>query len=97
MKDLFGNEVAVSEFARTHADVRRERARKYSRPRGHAAPPGSGPQGETCGSCANCYRTSTGSKAFHKCKLVKPTHGPATDVRKRDLACSRWVKKDDPA
>lgn len=91
MKDLFGNEIEPKEFARTQKEIKRDRARKYSQPRGNAAPKGSGPEGETCGSCENCYATRTrGAKTFFKCALVKPTNGAATDIRKKWPACARW-------
>lgn len=94
MKDLFGNEVKESAFARTPEEIRKERNRKYSRPRGHAAPPGSGPEGETCKTCKHCTVYKGNSRNFTKCDLVKKTNGPATDIRQRDPACSRWEKED---
>ena len=67
---------------------------KRGQPKGNAAPIGSGPAGETCGSCANCYPQRF-SKTYWKCKLVKATCGPATDVRRKWAACSRWEKKEE--
>ena len=87
--DLFGEKV----YARTPTEIKRDRRRANSRPRGHAAPPGSGPDGDTCGSCGHIYYFER-SKRYYKCGLVKPTHGSATDLRKRDLACSRWVPQE---
>jgi hypothetical protein len=70
-------------------------AERLTRLKGHAAPPGTGPAGETCGSCK--YRASVmgGNKAFSKCDLMKHkrTHGSASDIRKKDPACSRWEKR----
>jgi len=94
MKDLFGEEVKPSEFARTPKEIRRERARKYARKRGYIAQPGTGPKGETCKTCNHCYGNKSGTgKVFYKCGLVKPTHGPATDVLLKSPACSRWEKE----
>lgn len=87
MKDLFGNEVPVSEFARKPGD----KNRRYSNARGYAAPPGSGPAGETCATCKHSYlHHRSGSKNWYKCALVKPTRGAATDLRLKWAACSRW-------
>jgi len=63
---------------------------------GYAAAPGSGPQGETCKSCAhythNDWRTA---RAFRKCALMRAvwTHGPGTDILASSPACSQWAKK----
>jgi hypothetical protein len=59
--------------------------------RGHAARPGTGPEGETCGSCKHLARRQM-SKAYIKCGLTKATWtgGPGSDIRAKDPACSRW-------
>lgn len=77
-----------------------EPARRYASPTkispppaGYAAAPGTGPNGETCGSCANC-RVRTGSaRRFYKCVLMVSawTHGRASDVLLKSPACKRWV------
>lgn len=51
--------------------------------------------GETCGSCGHCWRVGWRSKAFFKCGLVDPTHGPGTDIRKWWPACDRWAPSPD--
>lgn len=60
----------------------------------HAAPPGTGPAGETCGSCAHLYRNHM-AKTYLKCALCrhKWTGGGATDVKARDPACSKWEQR----
>jgi hypothetical protein len=60
-------------------------------PRGHAAPIGSGPEGETCGSCDYVVRGDA-SRTYFKCSLMREiwTGGRATDVRAGDGACRRW-------
>ena len=67
-------------------------ATKGPQKRGHAGIPGTGPEGETCGTCAHCARLNHAANAYHKCLLCRPrwTHGPGTDIRKRDAACSFW-------
>jgi hypothetical protein len=63
--------------------------KKRGQAKGNAAPIGSGPKGETCGTCAHCY-TREFSKSYHKCDLVKASGGPGTDIRKKWAACARW-------
>ena|ERR1700735_5514120 len=62
--------------------------------RGHAAAPGSGPSGETCGSCLHLYRNQMAS-TYLKCYLSRArwTGGAATDVKARDPACEKWERK----
>ncbi len=88
MKDLFGQEME------NHPALLPKR--KTTLPRGHAAPPGSGPTGETCGSCKNLTRRRF-AKEYLKCALMRAhwTGGAGTDVRAKDPACSRWEKDDD--
>lgn len=67
------------------------KARRLSRKHGHAAVPGTGPIGETCGGCAHLVRKQM-SKAYLKCRLMRAywTGGEGTDVRAGDAACRRW-------
>ena len=69
--------------AKRHANLRR----------GHADYPGTGPEGETCGSCTHLARKQM-AKTYLKCKLMesKWTGGGGTDVRARDPACSKWAE-----
>jgi hypothetical protein len=70
--------------------LRAPRKPKYPK-RGHAAPPGTGPEGETCASCLHLERKVM-AKADLKCGLMRAhwTGGYGTDVRAGDAACSRW-------
>lgn len=65
----------------------------YDIPRGFAARPGTGPAGETCGSCAHRCTISHG-KNYQKCGLIRHrwTGGPATDIRLKSPACMHWEK-----
>lgn len=74
----------------------KKRGKHYVEPRGGAARPGTGPDGETCGSCKHINRMGRGSR-FAKCELTRAcwTHGPRTDIRVRWEACSKWEKPDD--
>lgn len=64
----------------------------YTKPRGYVMPPGTGPSGETCGSCK--HMAGRGGR-FRKCRLTEAiwTHGPRTDVLARSPACSKWEPK----
>lgn len=63
--------------------------------RGHAAQPGTGPEGETCGSCALLVRKQA-ARVYLKCghPSVRQTNGPGTDVRARDPACQHWLDRN---
>uniref|UniRef100_A0A6M3M840 Uncharacterized protein n=1 Tax=viral metagenome TaxID=1070528 RepID=A0A6M3M840_9ZZZZ len=63
-----------------------KRSRTATKPQGHYAPPGSGPPGETCGTC----RHLAPFRRWHKCQRAQSwwTGGRGTDVRKKDPACS---------
>ena len=61
---------------------------------GHAARPGTGPKGETCGSCT-LLREVHVSRKYFKCghdngRVSKST---STDIRWRDPACEHWEGK----
>lgn len=68
---------------------------KRGQPKGNAAPIGSGPQGETCKTCRHSYAVKF-AKTYHKCRLVRATSGPGTDIRLKWAACSRWEAKLQP-
>ena len=98
MRDLFGNEVAFDpEGPALTAKERRKlkHGRISTLPRGHAAPPGSGPAGETCASCANLVRR-TFAKSYLKCNLSRDrwTGGGGSDIRAKDPACKKWEKAE---
>lgn len=65
-------------------------AAKVKRKGLYAARPGTGPVGETCGSCKHIVRAWNGR--YRKCDLVRRlwTHGPGTDIKARSPACSKW-------
>jgi hypothetical protein len=81
--------------AMTPAERRLLNVKLRSKKRGHMAPPGTGPKGETCGSCRHLYRNHM-AKTYLKCELnrAKWTGGGGTDVRARDEACSHWKPKE---
>jgi len=75
-------------------DQRKKLKRREPIPSGHAMPPGTGPTGETCGSCKHLVRKSM-AKVYLKCGLTRQcwTGGRKTDVRARDSACIKWESK----
>jgi len=60
----------------------------------YAAIPGTGPAGESCRTCRNSRRRNHGHRAYWKCRLVRESHGPATDIRLKTPACRRWKSKE---
>jgi hypothetical protein len=68
---------------------RRAITRKGPKPSGYAYFPGTGPEGETCGSCRHIER----HRRWAKCGLYPtPTAGRGTDIHVRSPACKRWEK-----
>jgi hypothetical protein len=59
----------------------------------HPAKPGTGPDGETCGTCAHCTKTGR-RRIYYKCGKIRPnwTHGSETDLRLKDQACMFFKK-----
>jgi len=82
MRDLFGVEISDEPPPKTKPQAK-----------GWAAPPGTGPKGETCRSCKHSYYHEM-SKRYWKCDLVEPTGGLGTDIRLKWAACLYWEKKE---
>lgn len=64
--------------------------------KGYPAAPGTGPEKETCKTCANLCRNQM-AKTYLKCGLMKQfwTGGPGTDIKARSPACSLWKAKHE--
>jgi ribosomal protein L37AE/L43A len=64
---------------------------KASSHKGYAAEPGTGPKGETCGTCKH-HVVKRMANRYHKCALVAHlwTGGGATDIKVRSAACRHW-------
>lgn len=98
MRDLFGN-VVTEEQAREL--LRRERPGKPRKrspdpePAGYAGLPGTGPAGETCGSCKHLFRNRR-AKTYLKCALAqwKWTGGRKSDILARSPACEKWERPE---
>lgn len=95
-RDLLGQRI-IPDQPLSEADLlERKRARRRAGevPRGYYAAPGSGPPGETCGSCKHA-RQHVWSKAFYKCdRYPNPTKSRRTDILLRSPACKGWEAKD---
>jgi hypothetical protein len=65
--------------------------------RAHPYPPGGGPYGQTCGTCAKLCTRRGSSKTYFKCRVLMKfwTAGPGTDIRKKDPACICWEPRID--
>ena len=83
MSELFSIPQSAIDYAKAHPPKK-----------GHAAKPGSGPAGETCGSCDHYAIRHYNGKTYRKCGACEKnwTFGPGTDIRKKDPACAFWVK-----
>ena len=79
MKDLFGNELPGPGPYKRHVPQQ-----------GYAAPPGTGPAGETCRTCRYCRAYRRFTKCGHPIRRGKNTNGTATDILQRTPACSKW-------
>jgi hypothetical protein len=80
---IFGGEAPAKPFVRSPKAA------------GYAAQPGTGPEGETCGSCSWCRAKQMRSgRRFYKCgRMTRAwTHGRATDICLRSPACSDHVR-----
>lgn len=69
----------------------KKRGKHYVEPRGYAYMPGTGPEGETCGTCKH-HAPLQMAKRYHKCRLAqhKWTHGRGSDILVRSPACKHW-------
>lgn len=92
MRDMFGNEITLEDARRIL------KARAKPRKNGYAAAPGTGPEGETCRTCAHYRSVNGGSKNFPKCNLMRAkwTSGYGTDILARAPACRNWEVRPLP-
>ncbi len=56
---------------------------------------GSGPAGETCGTCRHRSLVQHHDRFYQKCDLMRPhwTHGEATNIKAAWSACRLWAKE----
>lgn len=69
---------------------------KAGRPYGYYLPPGTGPDGKTCGDCRHLCRIRMGN-TYLKCGLAKRiwTHGRRTDILAGAPACAKFEEGKD--
>lgn len=60
--------------------------------RAYPALPGSGPADKQCRDCAHYRSVRGGVRSYPKCALMQArwSHGPATDIRAKSTACSKF-------
>lgn len=94
VKDTLGNDIDLQALA--NGPFLGRSSKPKGGPRGYAAPPGTGPQGETCGTCQHIVRKMMG-KTYLKCGANRAnwTGGIASDIRARSPACRLWEKKNE--
>jgi hypothetical protein len=97
IRDMFGHDVTDAVRARLEAPLTGKKRRKDPIPRGHVSAPGTGPEGERCGTCFHLYRNEM-AKVYLKCglNLANWTGGRASDIRAKDPACRHW-KPQEPS
>jgi hypothetical protein len=86
--DLLGHEVKWSDVPAPDAK------RKPTQRKGYRGRPGTGPAGETCGTCKHLCRF----KKYSKCGLMHRlwTNGLGTDILQKSPACNFWQKYERP-
>lgn len=97
MTDLFGEPEPGSYVTKDGREIAApKRGKHYVAARGGADRPGTGPVGETCGSCQH-HVVRQYARAYHKCALNRScwTGGRKTDILVRWPACSKWEKIED--
>jgi len=83
--DLFGD------------DLPPPRKRGVTVANGYADEPGSGPDGETCKTCAY-FRRKRSASTYFGCILcyLNWTHGTGSDIRAGSPACRQWEAIENP-
>ena len=98
MKDMFGNEITEAQARKILGAglVGQPRKRKDPTPAGYAWRPGTGPEGETCKTCAHHVIKRLGG-TYHKCEIIRAkwTGGRKTDILVWSPACKFW-EADQP-
>lgn len=62
------------------------------KPNGYAAAPGTGPSGESCGTCMHCRQRTARGKHFYKCARMAAAWGRdrASDIVLKSPACRHF-------
>lgn len=88
--DLFGDEVPMRPPPRSKLGPKG--GKHYVKPWGYFAPPGTGPAGETCKTCAHIVARGNVAGRYLKCLRArgKWTGGRKSDILAGSPACSGW-------
>ena len=91
MTNLQGN-IFSGEFTEVKYDPKTKKPKKLWLGL-YFAPPGTGPQNETCGSCGHRVKKQV-CGTYQKCGLMKRgwTGGSGTDIKCKAPACRGWEK-----
>lgn len=65
---------------------------------GYAAAPGTGPSGQTCGTCEHCWLQEGQQRSWYKCRLMRHcwSNSRTTDILVSSPACSRFEAAEFP-
>ena len=99
MSDLLGRPIIPDGPAMTLKERRKLKGRAKEVARGYPSPPGTGPAGETCKTCAHAVAVRM-SKTYWKCARIRDrwTGGRGTDILVGSPACRGWdARPADPA
>jgi len=74
-----------------------KRGKHYIQPKGYAARPGGGPDGETCKTCQHYTRRRFNGRPYPKCALTERawTNSRGSDILASAPACQLWEADDD--
>jgi ribosomal protein L37AE/L43A len=89
--DLSGHPIIPDGPAMTPTERKKLTRRGRETARGYASPPGTGPEGETCKTCAHSHAVRL-AKTYWKCRRIEHrwTGGRATDILIGSPACRGW-------
>lgn len=81
MKDLFGNEINMTEFNNTRSPYQAFKHRNNYR---------KSFEQNTCGNCKHSQRWEYHNKYYWKCELLGFSNSEASDIRKGHI-CDKWA------
>ena len=86
---LFGKDLVSYRTASGNVVETVPRGKHYVEPRGYAARPGTGPAGESCGSCQHMTHAGGTAGSYPKCALTRAkwTRTRRTDILAKAAAC----------
>ncbi len=93
MRDLFGEAPQQPGHRIPGSKLGPKGGKHYVEPRGYYAPPGTGPAGETCKTCAHIVMRGNVTGRYLKCLRArgKWTGGRKSDILAGSPACIGWT------